>query len=191
MTSRRPTRSASGALAILAASAVMGSCTNPVHDAEVNALGPEINGVPQGEYHRAGQPCAVCHSNDGPAKTTFTMAGTIFYGPNTNIGVAQTNVVMVDALGTSYTANTNCVGNFYVTPAEWNPAFPVKVELIGLGNTRGMVSHIGREASCSNCHKDPTYFDSPGHIHLTSSDTGYTTPPCPVNPELTPVGGHL
>jgi hypothetical protein len=38
------------------------SCdTDPVHQAEVDALGGEVQGVSQGEYHRAGQPCTVCH----------------------------------------------------------------------------------------------------------------------------------
>jgi hypothetical protein len=131
----------------------------------------------------------VCHGPDGPAQTTFSIAGTIFYGPTKNVGVDQTDVTMVDSLGTSFTAHTNCVGNFFVAPSEWDPAFPVKVEASGQGKSRQMVGHIGREPSCSNCHKDPPYFDSPGHVYISSSDTGYAPGPCPVNPEITPIGG--
>lgn len=179
--------------AVLAAAAAAGSCSsNPVHDTLVNQLGAEAPGVPQGEYHRAGQPCAVCHGPDGPAKTEFTVAGTIFFGPLKNVGVDSTDVIMVDSVGTSFVAHTNCVGNFYVTKDQWDPAFPVRVEVSKQGfGTRAMVSHIGREASCSNCHKDPPYFDSPGHVHLTNSDDGYVPPPCPVSPVLSVPGSGI
>ena len=177
-------------LAVIGAAAVLASCAvDPVHNASVNALGGEISGVPQGEYHRAGQPCTTCHGPLGPAKTTFTIAGTVFYGPKKAIGVDNVQVIMVDSLNSSFTAYTNCVGNFYVAPEQWKPAYPVLVGIAGGGARADMISHIGREASCANCHKDPPYYDSQGHIHLVSQAVedmnAYTPPACPVNPVQT------
>lgn len=177
-------------LAVIAAAAVLASCAvDPVHNAAVNALGGEISGVPQGEYHRAGQPCTTCHGALGPAKTTFTIAGTVFYGPKKAIGVDNVQIIMVDSLNSSFTAYTNCVGNFFVAPEQWKPSFPVLVQISKDGTTRGMQSHIGREPSCANCHKDPPYYDSQGHIHLVDQavedQNTYKPPACPVNPVQT------
>lgn len=63
--------------------AIAGCSTDPVHDAEVAALGPEVPGMPKSlyEYHRAGQPCLVCHGGEGPAHTQFSFGGTVFAGP--------------------------------------------------------------------------------------------------------------
>ena len=56
------------------------SCSlDPVHDGQVSALGAEDSSIPVGEYHRAGQPCTVCHGGEGPAKEVFSVAGTIYY----------------------------------------------------------------------------------------------------------------
>jgi hypothetical protein len=177
----------------IAIAGVAACAMDPVHTAAVNALGPEVAGVPTGEYHRAGQPCTTCHSDLGPAKTSFTMAGTVFYGPTKAIGVDNAQVIMVDSLNSSFIAYSNCVGNFFVTAEQWKPAFPVLVKIASGGVQIGMISHIGRETSCANCHKDPPYYDSQGHIHLVSAQVEaanqYTPPQCPVNPVQTGNGG--
>ncbi len=184
-------------LAVALASAValgvgVASCaTDPVHQAQVDALGGEVQGVSQGEYHRAGQPCTVCHGPEGPASTQFTIAGTIFHGPVkttapfTAIGVDNAQVTLVDSLNSSFTAFTDCVGNFYVTSAQWTPAFPVLVEVTSGGVTQHMQGQISRETSCANCHTDPPYYNSPGHIYVAQTDDGYSPPACPVNPVQT------
>jgi len=173
----------------LAAAALLGSsCSNPVHSNIVNSLGGEVSGVPQGEYHRAGQPCAACHGPDGPAKTEFSLAGTVFYGPNAAVGVDQVSVQFFDSRGSTFVATTDCVGNFFVTPEQYSPFFPVAVQISKGNNSAQMVSHIGREASCAQCHKDPLYYDAPGHIHLVTATVEQSTPyqpgPCPVSPIL-------
>ena len=62
--------------------ATLAACdTDPVHSSAVDALGPEVAGVPKGPYHRAGQPCVTCHGGEGPASQQFVMAGTVFFGP--------------------------------------------------------------------------------------------------------------
>ncbi len=161
---------------------LVGSCGDPVHDGEVTALGSEAPGVPQGEFHRAGQPCAVCHSPEGPASTVFSVAGTVFSGQNNTVGVDVASVVFVDDNGASSPLiTTNCVGNFFVTPEEWNPSFPIRVALVKGAATAQMNGHISREASCANCHKDPPGLDSPGHVYLnTPADPN--DPQCPVSP---------
>ena len=52
--------------------------SNPVHDNEVAALGPEDPSVPPGPDHRPGQPCLVCHGGSGPASAQFAVGGTVY-----------------------------------------------------------------------------------------------------------------
>src|SRR5256885_5077120 len=61
--------------------AMVVACNDPVHDARVDALGPEIDGVPRGPLHRRGQPCLTCHGGSGPANTELSVAGTVFATP--------------------------------------------------------------------------------------------------------------
>jgi hypothetical protein len=156
---------------------------DPVHQAQVDALGGETSGVPRGPYHRAGQPCTVCHGSEGPASTQFTVAGTIFAGPDARVGVDGAEVLFVDSLGSSPppgAAVTNCVGNFFLTTDTWNPAFPIRVAVASGQSVQQMVGHIGRQGSCAFCHKDPRGLDSPGHVFA-----GVMAAPaaaCPVNP---------
>jgi hypothetical protein len=161
---------------------------DPVHEAAVQALGPEQPGVPQGPYHRAGQPCTVCHSSQGPARTVFSLAGTVFSAPFAAsadagpIGVDQATIGVVDDNGSEQSILTNCVGNFYVTPDVYSPAFPILVDVSkqGAGVVR-MMGHVGREASCAECHSDPSGTTSPGHIFLLMP-AGASDSSCPVSP---------
>ncbi len=175
-------------LAALAA-ALAPACADPVHDAEVSALGPETPGVPPGPTHRPGQPCLTCHGGDGPANATFVTAGTIYQsGYSVTAGTAYLPLVagvvhLIDSTGATYEALTNAVGNFYVTPGAWNPTFPLGDRPVDGGQldyisvypagmpTQGssMQSHIARGgvyASCSYCHFDPPGPTSPGHVYL-------------------------
>ncbi len=174
--------------------AVIGACGDPVYDAQIKALGDEASNVPQGEFHRAGQPCELCHSSSGPASShPFTIAGTVFAQQTTAIGVDGVTVAMTDTSGSSFVVQTNCVGNFFVRPGQWDPAFPVLVRIFKNGHTRTMQGQIGRERSCANCHKDPfsnyERLSSVGHVYLYSPDDVVPPPPasCPVNPR---VGGN-
>ena len=197
---RLPTLSSRLALAVLLlpAGAVGLACDeDPVHTAAVNALGPEVAGIPKGEYHRAGQPCLTCHGGEGPAKAVFSVAGTVFYGPANNsppIGVGNVTVVLEDDTQSNFQVTTDCVGNFYVQPNDWpgHPEFPVLVTIAGTPETSylqdSMQSHIGRDGSCADCHQYPTtqnYFQTPGLVHLSLTDDPNfqgTDPNCPVNP---------
>ncbi len=178
---RRSMRAARLAPAVGAALAL--SCgLDPVHQSEVDALGLETPGVPQGPYHRAGQPCTVCHGTEGPASQRFSIAGTVFAGLDRTVGVDRAEILMVDALGSSPPPGsvvTNCVGNFYVAPELWNPAYPIRVAVATASDSAEMIAHIGRDGSCASCHADPVGLDSPGHVYVATSATPAS---CPVNP---------
>jgi hypothetical protein len=185
--------------AALALVAPLASCdADPVHTSAVDALPGEAAGVPQGEFHRAGQPCVLCHGGEGPASQQFALAGTVFYGPGAGsplVGVGNVQVLLEDDSRAQYTATTNCVGNFTVKPGDWpgHPQYPVIVRVVGEPKQTlldvAMQSHIGREASCAGCHRTPTSdnpFETPGVVHLAPQDdprfTGDAT--CPVKPIL-------
>jgi hypothetical protein len=165
--------------------------SDPVHDGEVTALGPEAPGIPKGEYHRAGQPCLVCHGGEGPASKQFSVAGTVFGGPfsyttNDTLGVGGAMAAFVDDnMSVNYTMS-NCVGNFWLaadSSTGWPnfPAFPLRVEIISpAGNAYPMPGHIGRDGSCATCHQDPTGLSTLGHVWVTYAPA--SPPSCPVNP---------
>jgi hypothetical protein len=158
---------------------------DPVHQDAVAALGKESSSIPRGPYHRAGQPCTVCHGLEGPASTQFVIAGTVFAGPDRAVGIGGAEVLMVDSLGSSPPPGsvvTNCVGNFYVTFDTWNPAFPIRVAVASGQSAQQMIGHISRQGSCAFCHKDPRGIDSPGHVYVNV--TPPSNPSCPVSPVL-------
>jgi len=167
------------------------SCADPVLSDAISAQGAETSGVDKGEFHRAGQPCGLCHQEGGPASgSPFTVAGTVFAQPLRQVGVEGAEIRMTDAEGTTHIAKTNCVGNFKVTPAEWVPKFPILVE-IGKGNVRRtMRSTIGRDASCAGCHSTTLEIADPlsqvGHIYLFATDEPGSpegTADCAVDPK--------
>jgi cytochrome c553 len=179
------------------------ACTiDPVHQSEVDALGPEAAGIPQGQYHRAGQPCVVCHGSEGPANQQFSIAGTVFFGPATSqapVGVGNVTVQLEDDSQSRYAVTTNCVGNFWIKPSDWTPQFPVLVTIAGQPQSTmlqvSMTSHIGRDPSCGSCHQYQTnlnYYQSPGLVHLASmDDANYTgDPSCPYSPTPPGLGGR-
>jgi hypothetical protein len=169
------------------------SCSDPIQSGRVEDLGKEITGVDKGEFHRAGQPCIVCHAENGPADSVFTIAGTVLAGPQSQVGVANAEVRMTDSLSTTHIAKTNCVGNFFVKPVKddpdgWDPKFPILVAVAKGGTLRRMNSVIGREPSCGTCHttradRDPSSQLIQVYLFGTE-EIGAAPVPCPVNPKL-------
>lgn len=183
----------------LALAGIGSSCNlDPVHHNAVNDLGAE-NGADYpvtSQYHRPGEPCALCHSDKGPADTVFALGGTVFWGPdNYDNRVDKAYVRVLDANKTERCFVTNCNGNFYVLKSDFSKiTFPL---LISVERTkdpghdestlqlRRMSGHIGREASCATCHiQGLRDFGSPGQIHMYDSEaefkaTGIKTVDCP------------
>lgn len=136
---------------ILGAPALLIYCTDPVPDHLVKAQGDELDGY-EGEFHRPGQVCSACHVENGKSSVVFTVAGTIFAGPNKLTGVEAAEIQLTDSVGTQYIAKTNCVGNFFVKPEQWSPKFPILVRVRKGGTALLMKGPISREASCNACH---------------------------------------
>lgn len=150
---------------------------DPVHTRQVDALGPENPSVPVGARHRAGQPCAVCHSDLGGAPT-FSVAGTVYRDNMGAVALPDVAVDIVDSQKRSFTAHSNCAGNFYVTPGQFQPVAPFWVTLRFADVVAPMESPIHREASCGACHVDPAGMASAGHVYVTADDlaAGMITP---------------
>jgi hypothetical protein len=144
-------------------------CGDPVHDDDVNSLGPEGPGG-TGALHRAGQPCDTCHGGRGPAKATFSVAGTIFKALEDEVGLNGAVVTLTDSNNKTHTETTNAVGNFYVHADDFTPAYPMHVEIDYGGVKQKMGSHVGRDGSCAGCHHDPQGTSSPGHIFLSLTE---------------------
>jgi hypothetical protein len=179
-------------LAVMSAVSVGSSCAlDPVHDANVKALGGEEDGIPAGEFHRPGQPCLVCHGAQGPADQKFLIAGTVMYGPVKNQPVPFAEVRIRDATKAVQCFPTNCRGNFFVTPDRYSQGllFPLQVSIKKNDIQRVMNSYIGREGSCGFCHKSPPFFDSPGQVSLYGNEDqvmNVEKPDCPPGPDTPP-----
>lgn len=194
-------------LALFAAVAFVGgigsSCNfDPVHRKAVNALGPENADAypPESAYHRPGEPCALCHSEAGPADSQFVLGGTIFWGPDSYENrVDKAYVRIIDPSNRERCYVTNCNGNFYVRLEDFKDiTFPILVSVertVDPGRdeteivTRRMSSHIGREPSCATCHiQGIRDFASPGQIRLFNSEAEFRSknipqPACPPDQE--------
>ena len=151
----------------LAAVVAVAGC-DPVHDDAVAALGGEAPGVPRGPLHRPGQPCLLCHDGAVGDPPALSVAGTLFLDANGLVPVSGAAVILQDADGvTSNAATTNEAGNFYFSPDEFLPRYPLQVNSITVGAVAiAMHSHIGGNGSCAGCHFDPPGPDSPGHVYF-------------------------
>jgi hypothetical protein len=163
--------------AIVAGAALsFASCGDPVHDDDVASLGPEDPKVLPGPLHRPGQPCLVCHGGRGPAKASFSMAGTIYQalqdanGNPSRLPLEGAVVALTDATAKKHSETTNAAGNFLVHADDFTPSYPVHVQISFNGTSASMSTHIGRDGSCAGCHHDPEGTQSPGHIYLVLSE---------------------
>jgi hypothetical protein len=150
-------------VATLAGGAAL-ACADPVHDAEVESLGPERAGVPKGPEHRPGQPCLACHGGEGPASFEMSVAGTVFAHPDGDAPVASAVVKVADANGRTFSTPSNCVGNFWIPKRLFEPAFPATCAVLAGNYTPVMQSLVNRTGSCNECHSGPPSDQSPGRI---------------------------
>lgn len=159
-----------GPTILLAVIALLPGC-DPVQDSAINALGGEAPGVRRGPLHRPGQPCLLCHDGALGDPPAFSVAGTIFDRPSDAQPVNGATVSLLDANGSSFDALTNAAGNFYVTPDQWTPTFPLTVAVTtGAGLKVTMHTDVGRDGACATCHFDPAGPASPGHVCITLDD---------------------
>jgi hypothetical protein len=170
------------ALSVSVMALVAWTACDPVHDDAIAALGPEAAGVRQGPLHRAGQPCLLCHDGAMGDPQRFTIAGTVYETQGTLVASNGAIVSLVDATGSSTQLTANAAGNFYATPGQYEPTFPIQVTVTGTGGqmTRMQTLIAGNgtvepNGACSTCHFDPQGASSPGHVCVTLDDGG--TPP--------------
>jgi hypothetical protein len=140
-------------------------CFDPVHTDDVDALGPEAAGVPEGPLHRPGQPCTVCHGGDGPGSPTFDLAGTVFELKDQRLPAFGANVLLIDSLGSTQAVGTNEAGNFWIPESELLLGFPIWASVQFDGVTIEMKTPINRARSCGECHADPPAPSAVGHVY--------------------------
>jgi hypothetical protein len=163
------------ALALVLVLAWGAAACDPVHSDAVSALGGEAPGVRTGPLHRPGQPCLLCHDGAMLDPPAFSIAGTVFLHPGDRTPVDGARVTLTDVDGKTFTAQTNQAGNFYVTPGQFTPHYPMIARVSSSGLTVSMNTLIGEQGSCNGCHVDPAGAASPGHVSLELDDGG--TPP--------------
>jgi hypothetical protein len=74
-------------------------------------------------------------------------------------------VILYDAAGQEFTAETNCAGNFFFRHEEARPTLPVWVSLGFGGEFVDMRSVISREISCAACHAEPAGPNQVGRVY--------------------------
>ena len=110
---------------------VLFACADPVYDDAIAKLGGEAAGVRPGPLHRPGQPCVLCHSSRG-GQSEFSLAGTVYVDAASPTPIEDVNVRVVDSQNRKFVAQTNCAGNFFVTPKQFAPDFPIWIGLESL-----------------------------------------------------------
>lgn len=154
-------------------------CHDPLHDQTVEALGPEVSGVPAGPLHRPGQPCVLCHDGRGPGNMVLSLAGTIYQVKDQPEPLVDAVVHVADSGGRRSVAGTNCAGNFFIQSADFEPQFPAWVWVEFGGALVPMNSPIFREGSCAVCHADPAGSRSAGQVFLSPLPITFPDSGCP------------
>ena len=179
-------------LCLLWAASLAVGCMSPVEDEQIAELGPEVDGLEEGEHHRYGQPCLLCHG--GYKAPLFAAGGTVFATPDADIPVQSVVVTLTDATGDTISVPTNCAGNFFIDDAQWQPVFPLRAEIectLPDGSKRRSVmqTRINRDGGCASCHEKggPTQ-TSPGQVYCadTQPEPAFAVAPnCPGGPNGT------
>jgi mono/diheme cytochrome c family protein len=144
----------------------------------LDELGGEDPAVPVGPLHRPGQPCLVCHGDDGPAESRFSLAGTVYQRQDSRTPLGGVKVRFIDSDGAQYEVASNCAGNFYVGATNFEPAWPVWTKMEWRETFQEMASPIFREGSCGACHRDPPTPAAVGHIYMGDGQTDFPGEAC-------------
>jgi hypothetical protein len=163
----------------MAGAAAIASCTDPVHDDAVSALGPEDPNVPVGPLHRPGQPCLACHGQGGPASLLMSLGGTVYEVRGQHTPAAGAYVQAEDVAGNYWTVQTNAAGNFFVEAAHFTPTYPIRMTVYSsdLSTSQQMQTAASRDGSCADCHTATAGPRSTGPVYLNLVlDDGGSTP---------------
>ena len=164
-------------------------CGDPLRDRRVELLGEEDANFPADARHRPGQPCTWCHNAYEGAKPEMTIGGTTFFqpaDPEEPPFIAGNFVVrLLDSDGKTINLQANACGNYWATPEQFDPVFPMRTRILAdvdgdLVVNVGMSTRIGREGSCGACHTQQKTPFSPGPIIVNAPDPA--NPPFPPAP---------
>jgi hypothetical protein len=147
------------------------ACSDPVHDRDVEALGPEKAGVAPGPLHRPGQPCLTCHGGQGPASSEMSFGGTVYALLGAEAPGATAVVRLLDAKNRTFDLTANCVGNFWIRKGDFGATFPLTAVATLGGFSRVMTTQMHRDGSCGGCHANPASAASPGHLWVLPEGT--------------------
>lgn len=152
-------------------------CGDPLKDGIIAELGEEQAGFAPSPEHRTGQPCLACHSEYGGAEPEMAVAGTLFAEPVDGEPLRAApgfTVRIIDSTGQIVNMPSNRCGNFYISAAEFQPAYPLRAEVWGpspadptrLTQLQVMSTRIGRDGSCGSCHIHPASPETPGTVFI-------------------------
>lgn len=158
-------------LQLLIALVIAAACTDPVQSANEDAI-PD-DGKPDGPDHHVGSWCTACHSEHGSGPE-FSVGGTVFVSRNSLTPAAGAIVRITDGDGKKTEIATYGSGNFYRTKEEYDPKYPLRIEIEYQGVKTPMDSLIGRDAGCGRCHSNTSAGD-------TSHTSRIYATPLPVN----------
>jgi hypothetical protein len=115
-----------------------------------------------------GDNCRACHKPDSayPDAPVWTVAGTVFDGPEGTMGQAGVVVRVLGADGEVTELTTNAVGNFY-TPKEIAVPYRVEVERDGRVAAMPMSPPAG---GCNACHGSEPIGGAPGALWVPDGD---------------------
>jgi hypothetical protein len=112
-----------------------------------------------------GQNCRACHgapSSKYPEAPDWSFAGTVFEGPDSELGAEGVTVTVIDATGAQATAITNQVGNFYSSAPL---VAPYSVSL-SKGERSVTMAVFPPAGGCNACHAANPVGGAPGRLYL-------------------------
>lgn len=147
------------------------SCVDEVHNEEVAALGSDT--TPPGPTHRPGEPCLTCHGGSGPAKLQLSVGGTVYLDQGGGMPAPGAMVEIEDIVGNVYDVEANSVGNFFVALSDFAPKYPTQMQVTAADGsiTLQMLTHVGRDGSCADCHTPTAGPTSAGPIYVIAAGT--------------------
>lgn len=135
--------------------------------AACSASGDDSDGVgfEVGATMLPGDNCRSCHgapASDYPSAPNWTVAGTVFEGPTSDVGLQGVIVHIRDAAGRTEQLLTNEVGNFH-TLTEFEVPYWVALEREGV---RVAMPAPPPSGGCNACHAASPVGDAPGRLYV-------------------------
>ena len=130
-----------------------------------------------GALMKPGDNCRSCHgaaSSPYPQAPAWSVAGTVYDGPDSDQGAQGVTVRVFDSAGRTVELETNGVGNFYTAETL---EVPLHVELEHDGVTIAMPVPPP-SGGCNACHSQPTIGGAPGRLYVPATGEYDSTGTC-------------